>query len=249
MLYSSGNSVRTVQPMPTTLIVPHHIGFILDGNRRFAKLRGLKPWRGHEVGLKTVHNLLDWSYEFGVKELTLYTFSMQNFYRSKQEVSKLMELLEKEFDRMIKDPRVHDRKVRVRVIGQKELLPESVQASIARIEDATRDYDGFTLNFCIAYGGKEEIFEAVKKLVKKVAEKVIDVKDVTLESFESQLLLQSEPDLIIRTGGEHRTSNFLSWQSGYSEWFFVKKLLPEFEKEDFNKVIKEFSSRDRRFGK
>jgi tritrans,polycis-undecaprenyl-diphosphate synthase [geranylgeranyl-diphosphate specific] len=235
--------------MPTTVVVPHHIGFILDGNRRFAKLQGLKPWRGHEYGRNTVHHLLDWCMEFGVKELTLYTFSLQNFYRPAREVKKLMELLKNELVRMQTDPRIHERKVRIRVIGQTELLPLDIQNAITETEKLTENYSDFQLNFCIAYGGKEEIFEAVKKVVKKVASKVIDVRDVTLEVFESQLFLRSQPDLIIRTGGEQRTSNFLPWQSTYSEWFFVPKLLPEFERDDLDKIIKEYARRERRFGK
>ncbi len=235
--------------MPTTLVVPHHVGFILDGNRRFAKLRGLKPWRGHEFGRDTVHRLLDWCFEFGVKELTLYTFSLQNFYRPAHEVGKLMTILEQELTTMQNDPRIHEQRVRVQVIGQTDLLPERVQRAVASIEEATKDYDNFTLNACIAYGGKEEILEAVKKILRKVATKVIDVADVTLETFESQLFLRSQPDLIIRTGGEYRTSNFLPWQSTYSEWFFVSKLLPEFEREDFQQILHEYTSRERRFGK
>jgi tritrans,polycis-undecaprenyl-diphosphate synthase [geranylgeranyl-diphosphate specific] len=235
--------------MPTTLIVPHHIGFILDGNRRFAKLRGLKPWRGHEFGRETVHQLLDWCYEFGVKELTLYTFSLQNFYRPAREVKKLMDLIEDELTSMLTDPRVHERKVRVRVIGQTELLPDRVQKAVHAIEEATKDYDGFTLNACIAYGGKEEILAAVKKIVKKVAEKMLDAKDINQELFASELLLRSEPDIIIRTGGEHRTSNFLPWQSSYSEWFFIQKLLPELSRDDFQDILNEYAKRERRFGK
>lgn len=234
--------------MPT-FVMPNHIGFILDGNRRFAKLRGLKPWRGHEYGRDKVNQLLDWCEEFGIKELTLYTFSMQNFGRPKEEVDKLMDLMVKSFTEIAEDPKTHSRQLRFRAVGQIDLLPPRVQDAIKKAEEATKAYTNFTLNICVAYGGKEEIFQAVKKLVQKVKDKALDLKDITLESFESQLFLQSEPDLIIRTGGEHRTSNFLSWQSGYAEWFFVKKLLPEFDKEDFQKILKEYSARERRFGK
>ncbi len=235
--------------MPTTLIIPRHIGFILDGNRRFARIKGLMPWRGHEYGRQTVHRLLDWCDEFGVKELTLYTFSLQNFSRPAREVDTLMGLLEKEFTEMLTDEKIYERKIRVRVIGQKELLPPHIQKLIAKVEKKTAKHTNFTLNACIAYGGKEEIFEAVKKIARKVADKVISAADINLELFESHLFLQSEPDLIIRTGGEYRTSNFLSWQSGYSEWFFVRKLLPEFERQDLQKIIQEYNKRERRFGK
>ncbi len=235
--------------MPTTLIVPKHIGFILDGNRRFAKLRGLKPWRGHDFGKEKVHQILDWCEDFGVSELTLYTFSMQNFKRPAREVEKLMNLIKNAFNELATDSRIHERHIKVRAIGQIDLLPTDVQQAIDRAQKASESYTDFTLNICVAYGGKEEIFEAVKTIVKQVTKKMISVADLTLEKFESQLFLKSEPDLIIRTGGECRTSNFLSWQSGYSEWFFVDKLLPEFEREDLAKIIDEYGQRERRFGK
>ncbi len=235
--------------MPTTLVIPHHVGFILDGNRRFAKLKGLKPWRGHEYGRETVRRLVGWCREFGVIELTLYTFSIQNFYRPAREVKKLMELIEQELDILASDPKVAENGVRIRVIGKVDLLPEPVQRAVERVETATAGNDTFFLNFCIAYGGREEILEAVRKIVAKVKAKVIDVKDVTLEMFESHLALPSEPDLIIRTGGERRTSNFLPWQSSYSEWFFIKKLLPEFQREDLRDILRQFARRERRFGR
>lgn len=251
MIQAVYNKLQKIEErtMPANLVVPKHVGFILDGNRRFAKLRGLRPWRGHEFGRETVHRLLDWCLEYGVKELTLYTFSLQNFYRPKEEVDKLMELLEKELKTLSEDPRVHSQKVRIRIIGEVERLPESVQQAVKEVESATADYDNFTLNACIAYGGKEEILQAVKKLVKQVASKMVDAKDISLEMLEANMFLQSQPDIIIRTGGEHRTSNFLPWQSAYSEWFFVKKLLPEFERKDFEQILTEYSQRERRFGR
>lgn len=235
--------------MPTTLIIPNHIGFILDGNRRFARARGLVPWRGHEFGRDKVDQLLDWCEEFGVKELTLYTFSMQNFARPAREVAKLMSLLEKSFHELATDARILERRVRVKAVGQVELLPAQVRAAIAEAETATQDFRGLKLNICVAYGGREEIFEAAKIIAKKVAARLISAADLTLEAFESHLFLRSQPDIIIRTGGEYRTSNFLSWQSGYSEWFFVDKMLPEFEREDLVKIFREYGKRERRFGK
>ena len=160
-----------------------------------------------------------------------------------------MSLIKEAFGELADDPKVKERQIRVRAIGQLDLLPTDVREAIERTENNTKNYTGFTLNICVAYGGKEEIFEAVKRVVRDVAKKVITVADLTLEKFESQLFLKSEPDLIIRTGGECRTSNFLSWQSGYSEWFFVDKLLPEFEREDLAKIIDEYGQRERRFGR
>lgn len=235
--------------MPTTLVVPKHIGFVLDGNRRFARLRGMKPWRGHDLGRDKTEELLDWCYEFGVSELTLYTFSLQNFKRPAREVAKLMDIIESTLLRLADDPKVIERKVSLKVIGQTELLPERVQKAIRTAEAKTAKYDGLRLNLCIAYGGKEEILEAAKLIAKKIANKIICAADLTIETFESHLFLKSEPDLIIRTGGECRTSNFLSWQSGYSEWFFVDKLLPEFEREDLVNIFREYGQRERRFGK
>lgn len=235
--------------MPTTLVIPKHIGFILDGNRRFARIKGLRPWRGHDYGRDKVHQLLDWCEEFGVRELTLYTFSVQNFNRPAREVDKLMDLMEKSFDDFVSDPRVHERKIHVRAIGQTELLPERVQQAIKRAENATKDYHDFTLNLCVAYGGREEIVEAAKIIAKKVASKLMSAADITIEAIESHLFLKSQPEVIIRTGGEVRTSNFLPWQSTYSEWFFVDKLLPEFERDDLVKIFKEYNRRERRFGK
>jgi tritrans,polycis-undecaprenyl-diphosphate synthase [geranylgeranyl-diphosphate specific] len=174
---------------------------------------------------------------------------MQNFNRPAHEVNRLMDLMEGELNRLAVDPRVHERKVRIRVIGKTDMLPLRVQQAVEKVETATQDYQNFIVNFCIAYGGKEEILDAVKKIVKKVADKMLDAGEVTEEVFESQLLLRSTPDLIIRTGGEHRTSNFLPWQSSYSEWFFVQKLLPEFERADFQDIITQYSNRERRFGK
>lgn len=234
--------------MPTTLVIPHHIGFILDGNRRFAKLKGLKPWRGHAAGAEKVHEILDWCYESGIKELTLYSFSIQNFYRPAYEVKKLMEIIERELRQLLHDDRLVQRQVKVKVIGNKDMLPSQLQQIIDQVEKKTAKYSNFTLNICLAYGGKEEILQAVKKIVKKVATKVIDVNELSVEQFSQQLQLQSEPDLIIRTGGEHRTSNFLTWQSTYSEWFFISKLLPEFTQEDFSKILREYANRERRYG-
>lgn len=235
--------------MPTTIVIPHHIGFILDGNRRFAKLKGIKPWRGHTHGAQKVHELLDWCYEFGVKELTLYTFSMQNFYRSSHEVKKVMEIIENELRRLLHDDRVVSRGVKVTVIGQKDLLPQSIQDIITAVETKTAAHTNFKLNICLAYGGKEEILQAVKKIMKKVLTRVIDINDISPEMLTAQLQLQSEPDLIIRTGGDHRTSNFLTWQSSYSEWFFVSKLLPEFNRDDFSHILNEYAVRERRYGR
>jgi len=219
-----------------------HIGIILDGNRRFAKKIMQQPWKGHEEGAKRVEELLDWCKELGIKQLTLYCFSLENFNRTKEEVDFLMKLFKKEFERLEKDKRIIENRVRIRFIGQKELLNKDLRELMNRIEKKTKDYNNYVLNFAIAYSGKQEILSAIKKLIECK-------KEVNEENFRECLWLSDSPDLIIRTGGEKRTSNFFPWQSVYSEWVFLDKMWPEMTKEDLREAIVEFNSRQRRFGK
>ena len=226
-----------------------HIGIILDGNRRFAKRLMLEPWKGHELGFEKLKKLFKWCKELEVKEITLYCFSMQNFNRPKKEFDYLMNLFEKGFNEVSTNEDIHKDKIRINVIGRHCLFPEKVQTSIKKAVDATKNYNDYKVNIALAYGGREEIVDAVKKVAEKVKNKELDIKDINEETFSENLYLNTEPDLIIRTGGDRRTSNFLPWQSIYSEWFFLEKVWPEFEKEDLIKVIDEYKNRDRRFGK
>jgi tritrans,polycis-undecaprenyl-diphosphate synthase [geranylgeranyl-diphosphate specific] len=219
-----------------------HIGIILDGNRRFAKKFMKQPWQGHEEGAKKVEELLDWCRELNVKQLTLYCFSLENFNRTKEEVDFLMKLFKKEFERLEKDGRIKENRVKIRFIGEKQLLDKELQELIRRIEEKTKEYDNYIINFAIAYSGRQEILSAIKKLIG-------NKKEINEENFKGCLLLKEEPDLIIRTGGEKRTSNFLPWQSIYSEWIFSEKMWPEITKKDLEEAIAEFSNRQRRFGK
>lgn len=222
---------------------PRHIAIVLDGNRRFAKKLLLEPWKGHELGAKKLHNLFSWCKEIGIKEITLYCFSMQNFSRPKKEFDFLMNTFEKEFLDIADDKEVHENKVKINAIGRINLLPEKVQKAIADAQETTKNYSDFQVNFCLAYGGREEIIDAVKNIVSK------DIKEINEETINNNLYIKSSPDLIIRTGGEKRTSNFLIWQSNYSEWIFLEKTWPEFEKQDLLNAISEFKERERRFGK
>lgn len=221
----------------------NHVGIILDGNRRFAKKMLLESWKGHEYGAEKVEQLFDWCKELDIKELTLYIFSMQNFNRSKTEVSYLMDLFCKFFSGVNIREKIKDNGIAVRFIGRTNLLPRKVQETINKLEDETKHHKTFKVNFAMAYGGREEIIDGIKRLMKE------GIKEVDENTFSKYLYLQNEPDLIIRTGGEKRTSNFLVWQSWYSEWFFVDKYWPEFGKEDLAKIVEEFSQRQRRFGK
>jgi len=219
-----------------------HIGIILDGNRRFAKRLMKKSLIGHEYGAKKVEKLLDWCKELNVKELTLYCLSLENFNRSKKEFNYLIKIFKKEFNKLRKDKRLQEDRIKIRVIGKKDLFDKEFQKIIEEIEEKTKDYENYTVNFALAYGGRQEIIEAIKKMAR-------NKEQITEENFKKNLWLKNEPDLIIRTGGEKRTSNFLPWQAIYSEWIFLDKTWPEFTKDDLEKAIKEFSERQRRFGK
>lgn len=228
---------------------PRHIGIILDGNRRFAKRLMLKPWKGHEFGYEKIRKFLNWCRELNIKEITLYCFSMQNFNRSKKEFDYLMDIFEKAFNEISTDKDIHKYKIRINVIGRYYLFPEKVQTSIKKAVDATNNYNDYKVNIALAYGGREEIIDAVKKIAEKVKDKELKINEINEKTFAENLYLDKEPNLIIRTGGEQRTSNFLPWQSIYSEWFFLEKTWPEFEKEDLITVIEEYKQRQRRFGK
>lgn len=219
-----------------------HLGIILDGNRRFAKKMMAKPWEGHNEGAKKVEQLLDWIKELGIKEITLYCFSLENFKRSNEEVNFLMNLFRKEFEKLGNDERIKKDKVKIRFAGKKELLDKDLQRIMRELEKKTENNSGCIMNFALAYGGRQEIIESVKKMAKNNLE-------LTEENLAKNLWIPEDIDLIIRTGGEKRTSNFLPWQSSYSEWVFMDKMWPEITKEDLKKAIFDFNNRERRFGK
>ncbi len=223
-------------------MIPHHLAIIIDGNRRWAKSKGLPSFEGHRKGFDKVDKLGDYCLEKGVKVLTLYCFSTENWKRSKTEVSYLMRLLSKAFNRE-KIKKLNNRGVKMQVIGQKERLPKFLQKKIAKAEESTKNNKKGFLNLAISYGGRPEIVQAVKNIIKKGL-------PVTEESINNNLWTKGlpDPDLIIRTSGEQRLSNFLTWQSAYSELYFPKKYWPDFSKKDIDKAFKEYSSRRRRFG-
>jgi tritrans,polycis-undecaprenyl-diphosphate synthase [geranylgeranyl-diphosphate specific] len=235
--------------------VPKHIGIIMDGNRRFSRRLMAEPWKGHEWGAEKVMDFLTWCHEAGVQEVTLYAFSVQNFERSREEFDALMNLFEESFQKLKKryEERLPEdsiaRSARVVFIGRLGMFPEHIQAIMREVMDASASNAAFRVNIAMGYGGREEVIDAVKRIGEQVAAGSLCVEDINADVFASALYIDSEPDLVIRTGGERRTSNFLLWQSHYSEWFFVEKLWPEFEKEDFLTAIASFTSRDRRYGK
>ena len=222
----------------------NHLAIILDGNRRYAKKMLKEPWKGHDSGAEKVEQLFDWCKELGISELTLYVFSMQNFKRDAKEVEYLMDL----FCRFFESPRIQDKinsnNIKINFIGRIHLLPKKVQEIIQKTQEETKAHTQFTANLAMAYGGREELIDGINKILQEGK-----LKEVDERAFSKYLVLQSEPDIIIRTGGERRTSNFLIWQSWYSEWFFLDKLWPEFEREDLVKVVEEFNHRERRYGR
>ncbi|HLC86572.1 MAG TPA: polyprenyl diphosphate synthase [Candidatus Nanoarchaeia archaeon] len=233
---------------PTNNKVPKHIGIILDGNRRFAKRLMLKPLKGHEWGYEKIKKIMEWCKEFNIKELTLYTFSIENFDRPKKEFDYLMKLFVRAF-KELKNDWNKIKELKVRFIGRIFMFPEKVQQSMKDLMESTINNGPYTLNFAMAYGGRAEIVDATKKIAQQVKEGKLDIDNINEENFKKNLYLDSDPDLIIRTS-ESRLSGFLLYQGAYSEIIFLpEKLWPEFEKEDFVKCLEEYSNRERRFGK
>jgi tritrans,polycis-undecaprenyl-diphosphate synthase [geranylgeranyl-diphosphate specific] len=229
--------------------VPKHVGIIMDGNRRLAKKLMLKPWMGHEWGAKKVEEVLDWCRESGIKELTLYAFSVQNFNRPKEEFDYLMKIFKENFARLKNDPKLSEYGIRINVIGRLWMFPKDVEQEMQEVMKLTKGYSNYTINFAMAYGGQEEVVDAAKKIAEQVKSGSLNIDEINEETFARNLYMPDQPDLIIRTGGEMRTSNFLAFQSVYSEWFFIEKMWPEFEKSDWTDIMDEYGKRERRFGK
>ena len=229
-----------------------HIAIIMDGNRRWATQKEQNPWLGHKKGAVIVENLLDWCEQLGVKFVTLYTFSTENFSRKPEEIQAIMKIAEEKFQKLLTDERIHRNKVHVRVIGQVNLLPKSLQKLISEVEKATASYDNQFLNFAFAYGGRAEILNVTKTIAQKVKLDEIKIEEINEQTFEKYLytahMPKQEPDLIIRTSGEERLSGFLLWQSAYSELAFLDIYWPDFRLIDLLRAIRTFQIRKRRFG-
>jgi tritrans,polycis-undecaprenyl-diphosphate synthase [geranylgeranyl-diphosphate specific] len=229
-----------------------HIAIIMDGNRRWATEKEQNPWLGHKKGADTVENLLDWCEQLGVKFVTLYTFSVENFSRNPEEIKEIMKIAETRFRKLLTDERIHRNKVHVRVIGQVNLLPKNLQRLISDVEEATANYNNQFLNFAFAYGGRAEILNATKTIAEKVKIGEIKIDEIDEKTFEKYLytahMPNQEPDLIVRTSGEERLSGFLLWQSAYSELAFLDVYWPDFRLIDLLRAMRTFQIRKRRFG-
>jgi tritrans,polycis-undecaprenyl-diphosphate synthase [geranylgeranyl-diphosphate specific] len=232
---------------------PQHIGIILDGNRRWSKIKDVEKEKGHKIGADIAEDLLNWIYELGIKITTIYVLSDENLEREPYEIDNIYSLLEDKLIRLYNDTRIHNKQIRIKSIGDFKKLPKGLQNILKKLELKTENYQNMYLNIAIAYGGQKELLNAIKKISVAVKEGIIDIDNIDEKLIESNLytahLPQAEPDLILRTSGEKRLSGFLLWQSAYSELIFVDVFWPEFRKIDLMRAIRTYQKRSRRYGK
>ncbi len=232
--------------------MPEHIAIILDGNRRWAQNHSMNPAEGHFYGADKTENVLKWCLDLGVKTITLYAFSTENFKRPPEEVEEIMSLFNEKLQKILKDDDIHKHQVRVKAIGRLNLLPGTLQELVKKVEEATEEYNDRFLNIAMAYGGRAEIVDAAKEIAQKIINGTMSPNEIDEETFEKHLytahLPKQDPDLIIRTSGEERLSGFLLYQSAYSELCFLDVFWPEFRRIDLLRAIRTYQKRKRRFG-
>lgn len=230
--------------------LPEHIGFILDGNRRWAKANGQTLIGGYQRGAQKAEDILRWTLESGVKILSIWVWSTENFRRAKSQVSFMMRLLKDRIKGAMNEKALKENDVQVKFLGDLETMPLAIQELARELERDTANAQALQLNICMGYGGRQEIVKACQQLANEVQNGELPLSDITEERLQRAMYYDGvPPDLIIRTGGEQRTSGFLMWHAAYSEYFFSEKFLPDFEKEDFYQAIVSFQERQRRFGK
>lgn len=241
-------SKNPVAPAALSEAAPKHVAVIMDGNGRWAQSRGLPRTAGHKKGADTLHTILQACRDFGVECLTIYAFSSENWRRPQAEIRDLMELLRQYLAREV--PTMNKNGVRMRFIGDMSLLEHDIRQTIAEAERITEKNHSFTLTVALSYGGREELTRAARKLAERVKSGEIEPQDINEERIAQSLDTAGlpEPDLLIRTGGEQRISNFLLWQSAYTEFYFTPVLWPDFSVADFKQALDEFSRRERRYG-
>jgi undecaprenyl diphosphate synthase len=238
---------------------PFAVGIIMDGNRRFAAEQGLSKLEGHRAGLEKVKEVVTWAQEAGIDELTFYTFSIENWNREKEELEYFLKLIDFAFDTWMNE--LAESGARVRIIGNRVRFSESLQKKFAYVEEETKNGTKGTVIFALSYGGRDEILAAINTIVeKREADSATEVKKENKSTDERKVTADelrramwsaglTDPQLIIRTSGEQRLSNFLTWQSAYSELAFTKTKWPALKKEEFDNILAEFKTRERRFGK
>ena len=228
--------------------IPRHIAIIMDGNRRWAKAQGKPASFGHKVGAKTLEKIVRYANKIGLEYITVYAFSTENWKRAEEEVKSLMMLLQSYLDDYSK--RADTENIRVKILGNISALAPGMQKSIYNCIERTKNNTGVTFNIALNYGGRDELLKAVKNIAREVKEGKIDIQDISEEMISNNLYTKGEPDpdLLIRTSGELRLSNFLPWQLVYSEFLFIEKNWPDFTEEDLDNAIVEYEKRTRKFG-
>lgn len=228
--------------------IPQHVAIILDGNGRWAKSKHMPRNYGHKVGAENLERVIEDAWDLGIKYLTVYAFSTENWKRSVEEVTGIMTILRDFLKKSI--DKAEKNNMRVRIIGERTRLDKDIIEAMNRLEEATKDNTGIQFNVALNYGGRDEITRAVRKIAEEVKAGAISSEDITEEYISSKLDTAGipDPDLLIRTSGEIRISNFLPWQISYSEFYFCDTLWPDFDKEALRKAIDYYNGRDRRFG-
>ena len=226
-----------------------HIAIIMDGNRRWAKQNNLETSQGHKKGAEVLERIAKYCNKIGLKYLTVYAFSTENWKRTKDEVGAIMKLLELYLDRFLKTADLEN--IKLRILGDKEGVPENIRKKMLKMEEKTKDNTGLNFNIAFNYGGRAEIVRATKEISQLVLEGKVKIDEIDEDMISSNLYTygQDDPDLVIRTSGECRTSNFLPWQTTYSEFLFLEKYWPDFTTDDIDKAIEEYSNRHIRKGK
>jgi tritrans,polycis-undecaprenyl-diphosphate synthase [geranylgeranyl-diphosphate specific] len=244
---------RWLEDDVTSKEMPEHVGIILDGNRRWGFEKYGEKLDGHLYGARTGEDFLEWCLELGIKTVTLFVFSTENFLRPEEERSTILHLIEEETRKLVTDKRIHESRVHVKALGRTELLPDSLREALAEVEKVTASYDKHYLNIAVAYGGRAEIVDAAKRIIDEVKSGTLDEGLVDEDTFRKYLytshLPNPYPELIIRTSGEARLSGFMLWQAAYSEFVFLDVYWPEFRKIDLLRAIRTYQRRRRRFGK
>ncbi len=225
--------------------IPRHVAIIMDGNGRWARERGLPRLAGHRAGTENLRRIIEACVEFGIQYLTIYAFSTENWARPRDEVEGLMDIMEEVIDREV--PKLHEQGVQIRHLGKMEGIRPELQKKLREAVELTRNNSRLILNVALNYGGRDEIVQAIRKMIRDG----LSPEEVTEERVAQYLYTAGipDPDLIIRTSGEYRMSNFLLWQGAYAEWYFTPVYWPDFDKEELRKALEEYARRQRRFGR
>ncbi|MBN1870339.1 MAG: isoprenyl transferase [Candidatus Omnitrophica bacterium] len=229
--------------------IPKHVAIIMDGNGRWAEGQSLPRAKGHIEGVRRVEEIIDMAQEIGIKVITLFTFSSENWERPEHEVSLIMNILMTVLEKKLQ--KLKNENIQLRMIGQKERVPNALIEAITKVIDETKNNTGLIVNLAFNYGARNEMIDAIKRIVKLVQSGRLGIEDIGEETVNQSLYTSGlpDPDLLIRTSGEQRISNFLLWQLSYSEFYFTKKMWPDFNAEEFKKAILDYQRRERRFGK